>query len=589
MTFHAPVGELAFSLTQVAGLDRLGPAFPDLDRETLDAVLQGAGDLAEGVLAPLNREGDQVGARLQNGVVVTPPGFPAAYRAFAAGGWTGLSADPTYGGQGLPAAVSLAAFEMFNAANMAFALCPVLTEGAIHALSAHGTARQKALFLPRLASGEWTGTMNLTEPQAGSDLALLRTKATPDGEGGYRIEGQKIYITWGDHDCAENILHLVLARLPDAPEGVRGISLFLVPKRRVEADGALGPANALRPASLEHKLGIHASPTCVMLFEGAQGELVGQPHQGLACMFTMMNSARLNMGAQGVGIAERAYQGALAYARERRQGRSAWSRDATAVIGDHPDVRRTLALMKARILAGRALCLSTAVAADLARLAPTADLREDARLREELLTPIAKAWCTDMGVDVASAALQVHGGMGYVEETGAAQHYRDARIAPIYEGTNAIQAIDLVGRKLAMGDGEAVRRLAAEMRATVDQLTDVTLAPIGEPLADAIGAVETASAWLLSRRGSPDALAGATSYLTLLGDVIGGWMLAKGALAACSGPQVDASASIMGAPGRAALARLYAAQVLSGAGALATAATSGAGELETLTLEALAG
>jgi alkylation response protein AidB-like acyl-CoA dehydrogenase len=574
MSFRPPVRDLAFALNDVVGLESLIALFPEFDQETLMAVLEAAG-----VLAPLNRIGDQVGAKFENGQVISAPGFKAAYQEFVDGGWNGLSADPEFGGQGLPRAVALAVFEMISAANMSFGLAPMLTLGAIEALTAHGTDRQKALYLPHLTNGAWSGTMNLTEPQAGSDLALVRAKAEPDGEGTYRITGQKIYITWGDHDCAENIIHLVLARLPNAPDGVKGISLFLAPKKLVSKEGVIGAANALRPGGIEHKLGIHASPTCTMLFEGAKAELVGAPNQGLACMFTMMNSARLNVGIQGVAIAERAYQHALAYAQERRQGRSPWSTDAVAPIIDQPDVRRTLALMKAKIEAGRAICLATAVAADVAHLSADPEVKAKARLREELFTPIAKAWCTDVGVEVASAGVQVHGGMGFVEETGAAQHYRDARIAPIYEGTNGIQAMDLAGRKLGLGGGEAVRQLVADMKATVTDLTAPEVQVVGARLAAAIDAVEHASAWMLEQKGTPNALAGATAYLKLLGDTVGGWMLAKGALAAAKGP--DAAA-------RGALARLYADQVLTGAAGLAEGVMAGSGDLEALTAGVLA-
>ena len=419
MTYKAPLRDLTFTLAQVADIDQLagGGAFPDFDRDTMSAVLDAAGALAGDVLAPLNRIGDQVGAACANGRVTAAPGFAAAYKAFAEGGWNSLSADPEFGGQGLPKALELAVFETFQAANMAFALCPMLTQGAIEALQAHGDARQRSIYLPRLVSGEWTGTMNLTEAQSGSDLSTVRARAEPDGNGGYRLYGQKIFITWGDHDCADNIVHLVLARLPDAPPGVKGISLFLAPKILVGEDGVLGGANDLRPASIEHKLGIHGSPTCVMLFDGAQAELVGQPNQGLAHMFTMMNAARLNVGVQGVAIAERAYQQALAFSQERRQGRSAWTGEASAPIFDHPDVRRSLGLAKAKIEAARGICLAAGVAADLARLAPNPDDRHAARLREELLTPVAKAWSTDVGVEVASIGVQVHGGMGFIEET----------------------------------------------------------------------------------------------------------------------------------------------------------------------------
>ncbi len=591
MSYKAPVRDLQFSLREAADFGRLEAVFPAADTDTVGAVLEAAGSFAADVLAPLNRAGDTHGARLENGVVRSAPGFADAYRAFAAGGWNGLTASTDFGGQGLPKALEIAVFEMIQSANMAFGLCPMLTLGAIEALSAHGTPAQKATYLPKLTSGEWTGTMNLTEPQSGSDLGGITTRAEPDEDGGYRITGQKIYITWGDHDVADNIVHLVLARLPGAPAGSRGLSLFLAPKILVEETGALGAANALRAASLEHKLGIHASPTCVMLFEGAKAELVGAPNQGLAAMFVMMNAARLQVGVQGVAIAERAYQQALTFSLERKQGRSAWTGASPSRLFDHPDVRRSLMLMKARIEAARGLCLSTAVAADLARHAPNPVDREAARMREDLLTPIAKAWSTDMGVDVASQALQIHGGMGFIEETGAAQHYRDARILPIYEGTNGIQAIDLMGRKLAIGKGKAVRELVAEIFPTASALKsadDAWLHTIGARLEAGLAAVQSATGWMLERRGhaQPDALAGATPYLKLLGDVVGGWMLAKGALAA--------SQNIAAGEGdkeywrtRIGLARVYAEQVLAQAPALSQAVSQGAIDLFRATPESL--
>ena len=401
MTYKAPVRDLLFAL-ETAEFPRLAPIFPAADSDTVAAVLEGAGALATDVLAPLNRSGDTAGAKFENGRVRSAPGFAAAYRTFAEGGWCGLTADPAFGGQGLPKAVEVAVFEMIQAANMAFGLCPMLSLAAIEALAAHGSARQKALYLPKLISGEWTGTMNLTEPQAGSDLAAIAMRAEADGAGGYRLTGQKIFITWGDHDVADNIVHLVLARLADAPPGSRGLSLFLVSSRLVAEDSGLGAANTLAPVSIEHKLGIHASPTCVMAYDGAKAELVGAPNQGLAAMFVMMNAARLQVGIQGVAIAERAYQQALAYALERRQGPLGVDRGAAGAAFDHPDVRRSLMLMKAKIEAARAICLATAVAADLARLAGNPVDRDTARLREELLTPIAKAWSTDIGVEVGS-------------------------------------------------------------------------------------------------------------------------------------------------------------------------------------------
>jgi alkylation response protein AidB-like acyl-CoA dehydrogenase len=588
MSFRPPVRDLLFALTEVVGIERLRafPAFADLDRETLAAVVEAAGALAGEVLAPLNQPGDRTGASYHDGKVIAAPGFAAAYKAFAEGGWTSLSADPEFGGQGLPKALELAVFEMMHAANMAFSLCPMLTQGAIEAIHAHGTARQKALYLPRMIAGEWTGVMNLTEPQAGSDLGALRARAEPDGQGGYRLYGQKIFITWGDHDCTDNIVHLVLARLPEAPEGSRGISLFLTSKRRVGEDGALGEANALRPGSIEHKLGIHASPTCVMLFEGARAELVGEPNHGLAQMFTMMNAARLNVGMQGVGIAERAYQQALAFALERRQGRSAWTGEAGAPIFDHPDVRRMLAGMKARIEAARAICLVTALNADLARHGASAEEREAAELRVELFTPVAKAWSTDVGVEAASLGVQIHGGMGFIEETGAAQHYRDARIAPIYEGTNGIQALDLAGRKLGLAGGAAMRALIDDVRATAQTSLDhahPAMAPIGRRLNAAVDALETAAAWMAERRGRPDALAGATPFLTLMGDVMGGWLLAKAALAAADGWAGDEAF----ARTRIGLAQHYAEAVLALGPGKAAGVMQGAAALEAMTAAGL--
>ncbi|MFN3857181.1 MAG: acyl-CoA dehydrogenase [Caulobacter sp.] len=549
MTFQPPVEDIALAL-KAAGLERLATAWPDADADTVQAILEAAGAFSAEVIAPLNRVGDLKGATYANGRVTAAPGFADAYRQFAAGGWNSLSAAAEHGGQGLPKALEIAVFEMVQSACLAFGLCPMLTQGAIEALTAHGSERQKVVYLPRLVSGEWTGTMNLTEPQSGSDLATITTRAEPDGEGGWRLHGQKIFITWGDHDAADNIVHLVLARTPDAPAGVKGISLFLAPKVLVGEDGALGPANALRPGSIEHKLGIHGSPTCVMLFEGARAELVGVEGQGLAHMFTMMNAARLQVGTQGVAIAERAYQQALGFARERRQGRSPWTGQHPAPIFDLPDVRRTLMLIKAKTSAARGVCLATAVCADLARAGD-----EAAKLREELLTPIAKGWSTDVGVEAASLALQVHGGMGFIEETGAAQHYRDARILPIYEGTNGIQAMDLVGRKLGLAGGAPLARLLADIRA--DAALD---GESGQQLAAAVDALEAAAAWLTERRGQPDALAGATAFLRMAGETVGGWMLLR---------QARLDARMDG------LWRFYAGQVLSGVPGQAAAVTQG--------------
>jgi alkylation response protein AidB-like acyl-CoA dehydrogenase len=581
MTFRAPVRDLAFALKAVGHDALIARAYPDLDADTVAAVLEAAGAFATDVLAPLNRRGDTEGARYENGVVTAAPGFADAYRAFVADGWNSLSADPAHGGQGLSKAMELAVFEMVHASNMAFGLCPMLTQGAIEALALHGTERQKRLVLPKLVSGEWTGAMCLTEPQAGSDLAALTAMAKPDGKGGYLLSGQKIFITWGDHDAADNICHLVIARTPDAPPGVKGISLFLAPKYLIEEDGGLGGRNDFRPGSIEHKLGIHGSPTCVMLYEGAQAELVGELGQGLPHMFVMMNAARLQVGVQGVAIAERAFQQALAFSQERRQGRAVWSGDYPAAIYDHPDVRRTLMLMKAKTEAARAICLTTGVLSDLAKHADTEAERAAAGARQELLTPIAKAWSTDVGVEVASLGVQVHGGMGFIEETGAAQHYRDARIAPIYEGTNGIQAIDLVGRKVGMGDGSVMRGLCAELALTAESLTETPdLTGVGRRLAAGVAALERATDWVLANGGS-DRLAAATPYLKLAGDVIGGAMLGRQALAAAGSDDPWLQS-------KAALARLYASQVLSQAPGLADGLTEGAADLEATAAAALA-
>ncbi len=580
MTFRAPARDLAFALKTLGHSELLARAYPDLDEATVEAVLEAAAAFADHELAPLNRKGDTEGARYENGRVTAAPGFADAYRLFVEQGWNSLSADPAHGGQGLSKALELAVFEMVHAANMAFGLCPMLTQGAIEAIALHGTERQKRLVLPKLVSGEWTGTMNLTEPQAGSDLAALTTRADPDGAGGYRLTGTKIFITWGDHDAADNICHLVLARTPDAPPGVKGISLFLATKKAVKDDGSLGNLNDLRAGSIEHKLGIHGSPTCVMLFEGAQAELVGELGQGLPHMFVMMNAARLQVGVQGVAIAERAFQQALTYATERKQGRTAWEADG-AIYG-HPDVRRTLMLMKAKIEAARGICLVTGVLADIARLAETPEERTSAKARQELLTPIAKAWSTDIGVEVASQGIQIHGGMGFMEETGAAQHYRDARIAPIYEGTNAIQAIDLIGRKVRLNGGATMRALCADMMPTAELLAQSPeLTSVGQRLASGIAALERATDTIVAADNNT-ALASASSFLKLAGDVVGGWVLARHALASAGDPDPWMQA-------KGAMARLYASQILSLTPGAADGLCEDAADLERTAAAALAG
>ena len=536
MAFNAPVEEMEFALKDIAQLARTqGSAFPEFDMDLVRPILEEAGRFAGDVLAPLNQPGDEQGAELTGSGVVAPHGFAEAYRTFAEGGWMGLGAPVEWGGQGLPKTLANAVLEIIHGANMSFGLCPLLSLGAIEALVAHGHRAEQEKYLPKLVSGEWTGTMNLTEPQAGSDVGALKTKAVPNGDGSYAITGQKIYITWGDHDMAENIIHLVLARLPDAPAGSKGISLFVVPKVHVDDDGSLGARNQVQCIGLEKKIGIHASPTCVMEYDGATGWLVGEENRGLACMFTMMNSARLNVGLEGVGVGEAAYQTAYAYAQDRKQGR-AEGVDGPAPILHHADVRRTLTTMRANVMAARAICYACGVAADLADAGDGAD-GETARLREDLLTPIAKAWSTDMGVEVASQGIQIHGGMGFMNETLAAQLYRDARIAPIYEGTNGIQAIDLVGRKLAMADGKAMADMVVEIRESAQaarETNDPQLVQIADRLGAAADALDEATAWMVEtmKTDREKGLAGASAYLKLAGDVIGGHFLTRGAVAA---------------------------------------------------------
>lgn len=568
MAYEAPINDMAFTLQSVAGLPKLEglPGFESYDPDLIAPILEEAAKLARDVLAPLNQSGDAAGAVLTEDGVKAAPGFAEAYAQFRDGGWMGLAAPEEWGGQGLPKALALAVMEMIHSANMAFGLCPLLSFGAIEALLHHGTDDQKQTYLPNLVAGTWTGTMNLTEPQAGSDVGALKTKAVPNGDGSYAITGQKIFITWGDHDIAENIIHLVLARLPDAPAGSRGVSLFLVPKFFVGEDGSLGERNSLKCIGLEKKIGIHASPTCVMEYDGAKGWLIGEANKGLACMFTMMNSARLNVGLEGVAVGEAAYQAAFEYAQERKQGR-AEGVDGPAPILHHADVRRTLTTMRARVAAARAICYACGVAADLAVTAPDEQARHAAKLREDLLTPIAKAWSTDMGVDVASLGLQIHGGMGFMNETLAAQLYRDARIAPIYEGTNGIQAIDLVGRKLSGTNGESMRLILGDIDATIREAratNEPQLVQIADRLRAGADALREATDWMLAamkERDQDKALAGATAYLTLAGDVIGGHYLTRAATAARSGDPAArarnlalagffAETSLASAPGR---------------------------------------
>ncbi|UFN49481.1 acyl-CoA dehydrogenase [Roseomonas sp. OT10] len=577
--YQAPIAEMRLLLDMLH--DPALPGAEEAGPELVEAVLTEAARFAGEVLAPLNPVGDREGSRLENGVVVTPPGWKDAYDAFVAGGWNGLTFDPEWGGQGLPSLLGAAVGEMWHAANMAFGLCPMLTQGAAEAILHHGSEVQKQLYLPKLVSGEWTGTMCLTEPQAGSDLSAVRTRAVPEGDH-YRITGQKIFITYGDHELAPNILHLVLARLPDAPPGVKGISLFAVPKYLPDAAGAPGARNDVRCVSLEHKLGIHGSPTAVLAFGdagGAVGTLVGEANRGLNHMFTMMNAARLSVGLEGLGIAERACQQALAYAAERRQGRAVGDASpAAAPIARHPDVRRMLLGMQARIGAMRALAYACAAAADGAHRHPDAGTRARHQARVDLLTPVVKGWCTETGVRIASTALQVHGGMGYVEETGAAQHYRDARITPIYEGTTGIQAADLVGRKVLRDGGEAIGALLAEMRDLLPRLAAREEAPfpaLRDSLEKGIGALEQAVTWLIEaeRRDPRLPLAASGPFLELAGVVIGGHGLFRAALHAAetmTGGEAGFRAE------RLRSARFYAGNILPEAAGWLAAATTGA-------------
>ena len=543
MTYRAPINDMLLSLNHGAGLQAAVKAghYGDFDADITKAVLEEAGRFASDVLAPLNKIGDRNGIRLEAGQVTTAPGWPDAYRRWTEAGWNAVSGPEAFGGQGLPLAINAACTEIWSASNIAFGLCPLLTLSAIEALDAHGSAELKQIYLAKLISGEWTGTMQLTEPQAGSDVGALRTRAERASDGSYRISGTKIFITYGEHDMTDNIVHFVLARLPDAPVGTKGISLFLIPKFLVNGDGSLGLRNDIYASGVEHKLGMHASPTCTMTMGdhgGAIGYLIGEENRGMQCMFTMMNQARLGVGLEGVGIADRAYQQALAFAQERRQGRGIGKAgDGSDPIIVHPDVKRMLMQMRALTAASRSICYATAVALDIAARATDPKTRGEAAARGALLTPIAKAFSTEIGNEVTSLGVQIHGGMGFIEETGAAQHFRDARITLIYEGTNGIQAIDLVTRKLAAQGGAAVFALLDELSGIVKKVeasNDPAFGTSGAKLRDALGALDRASRWLLERMASApnDALAGATPYLRLFGSTLGGCMLAAEALAA---------------------------------------------------------
>ncbi len=580
MTYHAPLADMSFALKYGTSLL---PALEegllgDLTMDDVEAVLAEAGRMAAEVIAPLDRVGDRVGATIKDGVVTTAPGWKEAYDAWRKGGWNGLASPAEWGGQGLPQIVNAACTEMWNGASMAFGVGPLLTMGAIDALNVHGSDVLKRSYLEKLVTGEWMGTMHLTEPQAGSDVGALRTRAERAGDGTYRITGQKIFITYGEHDLTDNIIHFVLARLPNAPPGTRGISLFLVPKFLLNADGSLGARNDLRAHSIEHKLGIHGSPTCTMVFGdhgGATGFLIGEENAGMACMFTMMNRARLAVGLQGVGIAERATQQAIAYARERKQGRTPGmpAKESAPIIA-HPDVKRMLITMRALTQAARSIGYATALALDRTERGADKTAREAGHARASLLTPLAKAFSSDIGIEVASLGVQVHGGMGFIEETGAAQLYRDARIAAIYEGTNGIQAIDLITRKLPLDGGAAVETYLAELRGIVEAVNatnDPALGWSGLRLEEALGSLTRATRWMLAHleKDINQALAGATPYLRLFSIAAGGCLLAQQALAALR-LNTDTGSRVV-------LARFFAENIVVHAPALERAIVEGSG------------
>ncbi len=602
--YRAPFDDIRFVLTHLVDLDGLAKLEPfgHADADTTFALLEEYGRFMADVVAPTNRPGDEIGSvRNDDGTVTTPDGFADAYARYVAAGWGAVPFDPAYGGGGFPWLVAIVLQEMLNSANMAFAMSPLLTQGALELLEAHGDEAQKETYLAKMVSGEWAGTMCLTEPDAGSDVGALRTRAVPHDDGSYRISGTKIYISFGEHDLTENIVHLVLARTPDAPPGTKGISWFIVPKFGVGDDGSLGARNDVTCVSIEHKMGIKASPTCVLSFgegvhgdgDGAVGYLIGDENAGMRYMFTMMNNARLSVGVEGLGIGEVATQAAVAHAAERKQGRAAGAPAGTSSpIVDHPDVRRMLMTMKASTEAMRAMCYVNAAAIDRSHHHPDDAERSRSSELVELLTPVTKAWCTDLGVDVASLGVQVHGGMGYVEETGVAQYLRDIRIAPIYEGTNGIQAMDLVGRKLPMRGGGVVKDFLAEVRSLDAELADAgeRLAPIRTRLAAATGALGEATDWLLAH-GAEDpnhALAGASPYLRMFGVVTGGWLLARSALAAsrllAAGPPGGDGSGFTPEflAAKVVTARFFAEHLLPEAESLLPAVTAGAADLMAL-------
>ncbi|MGE0806739.1 MAG: acyl-CoA dehydrogenase [Burkholderiaceae bacterium] len=590
MSYVAPLKDMLFVIRHLAGIDEVArlPGFEEAGFDTAQAVLEECAKFNEGVVAPLNRDGDLNPSTLADGEVTTPPGFKEAFRQFGDGGWQGVQHPQAFGGQGLPKLIATPCIEMLNSANLSFALCPLLTDGAIEALLVAGSAAQQNTYVPQLLSGNWTGTMNLTEPQAGSDLALVRTKAVRQGDGSYRISGQKIFITFGEHDMAENIVHLVLARTPDAPEGVKGISLFIVPKFLVDESGKPGKRNDVWCQSIEHKLGIKASPTAVLIYgddkgevgPGAVGYLIGEENRGLEYMFIMMNAARFAVGMQGISVAERAYQKAVGYARERVQSRDVAGSSGPVTIIHHPDVRRMLMTMRAHTEAARALAYVAAATSDAAHHAADESTRQQNMAAYEYLVPIVKGWSTEMSIDVASLGVQVHGGMGFIEETGAAQLYRDARILTIYEGTTAIQANDLVGRKTARDRGAVARALIAQVRATAAELAgqgDADLQAIGRHLEQGAAALEEVVAFVVDAFKSDvrAVFAGSVPYLKLAGVVLSGWQMGRAALvarqqlAAGGGDEAFLRAKI-------GTARFHADHILSQAGGLRSAVVDGA-------------
>jgi alkylation response protein AidB-like acyl-CoA dehydrogenase len=592
--YRAPVKDMRFVMDELAGFKELSqlPAYEDATPDLADAILDEAARFAAEVLSPLNRVGDREGCKLTPDGVTTPAGWKGAYRQYRDAGWNGITSPAEFGGQGMPDTLGMAVKEMLCSANMAFSLGPLLTTGAVEALLTCASDELKAIYLEKMVSGEWTGTMNLTEPQAGSDLALIRSRAEPQADGSYLVFGQKIFITYGDHDMTDNIVHLVLARLPDAPAGVKGISMFLVPKFMVNADGSPGARNDAHCVSIEHKLGIHASPTCVMAYGdngGAIGYLLGQPNRGLEYMFIMMNEARLGVGLQGVAIGERAYQQALEFSRERKQGRDALTGEALVSIDRHPDIRRMLMLMKCRVEACRAMAYYTSGLLDRAHALEDAEAKKHNLFLAEFMIPIVKGGATEMGIDVTSLGIQIYGGMGFIEETGAAQHWRDSRITTIYEGTTGIQANDLLFRKLMRDQGATAKLVFAEVYATVKALGAAgrpDLQAIGQRLGVALKAWTDATEWLAAeaRNGLAGPLAAAVPYLHLAVTVCGGWFMGKAALAAAGyldkaeGDQVFYSAKIV-------TARFYADQMLPLASSYSETVRAGSAALSAVTDE----